>query len=107
MQPVWVGDMHTPGCDVERCVLCGGQAIACSCVYKVNGLDSDDLEEMHPDIYNNGPTEEMYNKLDVEIEKLGGRLLWTGLYPGTEECIEFGWFTRRVDERGELIEWMV
>lgn len=90
------GALHDLGCDVERCVLCGGQSISCDCVYEVNGLDPATLEETHPDIYNRGATDEMYEKLDVEIEKAGGRMPWTGIWLGTEECIEYGFYSRWV-----------
>ena len=64
------GDAHARGCDVERCRLCGGQAISCDC--------SDDLGD----------------DLDDLVTHAGGRLQWTGEWPGEAECREFGLYCR-------------
>lgn len=87
------GEQHKPGCDVERCAICGDQLISCDCVYVVNGLDPDTLEFEHPDIYHGGSTDEMLAAYEAEVEKLGGPLLWTGEWPGEAECREFGFWS--------------
>lgn len=60
------GEYHEMGCDVERCPDCGSQMIACNC---------DDPRETFDE---------------------GERLLWTGVWPGTEECIEYKFFCKWV-----------
>lgn len=32
------GELHQPGCDMEACPFCGGQLIACGCIYKLCGF---------------------------------------------------------------------
>lgn len=91
---VSVGEHHQPGCDMERCMLCGGQAISCPCAYEVNGLDASRLEEDHPGIYKEGPTEAMYAALDAAVEVIGGRDIWTGEYPGRSDAEELGFYSR-------------
>ncbi len=54
------GELHDPGCDVERCPGCGHQALSCD----------DDHWEGLP------------------------RIPWTGIWPGVEECQEFGWYAK-------------
>ena len=81
-------------------MLCGRQAIACPCIYEVNGMPYETLEEDRPDIFKNGPTDDMYLKLDAEVEKIGGRGRWTGEWPGTSECRELGLWARFVEGRG-------
>ena len=99
------GQLHKDGCDVERCCLCGYQAIACGCVYELNGIDRDDMERTHPEIYKNGPTDAMDAVLEAEENKYGGRLPWTGEWPGDAEAREFGLFVRWADPRtGKLCE---
>ncbi len=89
------GEFHVHGCDEERCPLCHFQLIGCDCVYEVNGLGSVDLEEEHPDVYDNGPTEQMYAVFDAEVAKRGGYVRWKGESEGLAECRERGWWCRK------------
>jgi hypothetical protein len=86
------GKNHIGGCDVERCCLCGFQAISCNCVYIVNGISVDTMEDRYPEIFSGGPTQEMEEKYDAEVEKFGGRMPWTGEWPGLEACRLFGFW---------------
>lgn len=85
------GMMHVPGCDIERCPRCGRQAVGCHCVFEVNGIDCEELEETHPDLWENGPTPEMERKWIDEWWSTK-RLMWTGEYPGLQACRELGWY---------------
>src|ERR1700676_654309 len=60
-----VGQLHSIGCDVERCPYCGGQLISCTC----DGLGIDEV----PD---------------------DDRIPWTGVWHGVEEARNFGWFVK-------------
>jgi hypothetical protein len=65
------GQYHQLGCDVERCPRCGGQllqCLMCGCV------ESDPDEPWPP--------------------PLDDREVWTGEWPGKQECREFGWYVK-------------
>ena len=38
------GGFHHPGCDMQRCPLCGGQMMSCGCRFDEDGQDLDRLE---------------------------------------------------------------
>lgn len=87
------GALHHPGCDMEQCPRCSGQSISCNCVYEINGIDVDTMmEELHPDIYTQGATDEMYEKWDAEWGDK--RVRWTGVSAGHVECLKLGLFCR-------------
>ncbi len=76
-----VGQLHASGCDVERCPICGGQALSCDCF---NEMLENDVEIQAL----------VQAKFDDLLAKNGGRLPWTGTWPGEAECVEFGWYSK-------------
>jgi hypothetical protein len=60
------------------------------CIYIVSGIDPDTMEEKHPDIYNKGPTDEIVDKFEKEWGPK--RKPYDGIWPGTRECLEYGFY---------------
>ncbi len=58
---VATGALHDPGCDVERCKMCGWQALSCDC-FGGGVVDGRDAKST----------------------------VWTGRWPGTLEVEEYG-----------------
>lgn len=85
------GEIHGDGCSLERCWNCGEQAIGCTCVYRVFGLDPEEYEE-------EGAPEALWERFDREGQKFGGRLPWTGEYPGSAACRELWLWCRETPE---------
>lgn len=78
-----VGQPHDHGCDVERCQYTGMQWIACGgtsdfgcCCEDDNGYDAD------------GYTVHTCGQVPHDC----GSEVWTGVWPGYVEAIEYGWF---------------
>ena len=80
---VGVGETHYLGCDVERCPICGGQAIGCGCFYEMCEKDP-----------------EIMAKFEEFLANRGGRITWTGKWPGVAECEEWGWYAKLVQGKG-------
>lgn len=73
------GQLHRPRCDVERCPICGGQALQCLSSHTCPKCGDEFVEascQGHPVIVT-----------DDEL------LPWTGEWPGDAECREFGWYS--------------
>lgn len=63
------GEMHKKGCDVERCNLCGYQAISCDCT-----------------------------RTQTKVRKYGGPILWDGEWPGVLDCQNLNFYCKRNPE---------
>lgn len=68
------GKLHEWGCDTERCPWCGGQLLSC------------------------GPFYGCRSSKEAPSDK--ERLPWTGIWPGVEECVEFGWYSKFIGKPG-------
>jgi hypothetical protein len=60
----------------------------------------DTLETEHPDVFNEGPNDALYAVFDAEVDRYGGKLPWTGEYPGCEACRQFDLWCRWQDGNG-------
>lgn len=94
------GELHELGCDVERCSLCGNQKISCECFYKVNKVDPDDFENVEYNDPDHPEIKRMEANFNTEIDKYGGRLPWTGEWPGIDACQEFNLYAYCVKRKG-------
>lgn len=80
--------------------------IGCNCIYEINGIDTDDMATSHPEIYHNGPTEQMEEVFDKAVSEKGGYLPWKGEVDGAAECRERGWYIREItDNDGNFVRW--
>jgi hypothetical protein len=59
------GQLHSPGCEMERCPFCGGQLISCDCIYEMLGIvDKERWTEatdfLPPEVYQKGVSNQQW-----------------------------------------------
>jgi len=74
------GEMHMPGCDTERCPVCGGQAMCCL-------MDCPHCDGLIATCNNEAIKEE-------------DRIPWSGIWPGVVECQEYDLWCKMVPGKG-------
>src|SRR5437870_11855942 len=74
------GQLHVPGCDVERCPRCGGQVISCECSYEED--ESADITKSRAAIakFLDGEARRQFEKAEKELFELV-REAWRQLAP--------------------------
>lgn len=81
------GTEHRDGCDVARCMWTGGQRLQCGL-----GIVADAVRALRRYAENRLADDlAAYESLNDEAHDCG-RDVWTGEWPGTAECREFGWY---------------
>lgn len=93
-----IGQSHEHGCDVERCMYTGTQWIGCGGWTDAHGsplCDCDDAENYDADGYT-------IHVCGLSPHDCGSQV-WDGVWPGVEECVEYGlycWFEPGVGFHG-------
>ena len=70
------GQLHTLGCDMERCPFCGHQPISCDCIYeKLKLFDREKYTNetyfLPPEIYSEGVNEEQWQQWKKMLDEKG------------------------------------